>query len=102
PAQAYSVILMPTMWFIFVFWFVVWRVEHVGRFSAIEAFALALLIGLTATGVATILVAVPLLIAGLIINSISQSRQRTMSKIALVALGLLIGTAPCWAHNYLV
>src|SRR5579864_3470335 len=25
PAQAYAVILMPTSWFIFAFWFVVWR-----------------------------------------------------------------------------
>ena len=26
PAQAYSVILMPTSWLIFVFWFLVWRI----------------------------------------------------------------------------
>src|SRR6267378_7861209 len=26
PAQAYSVVLMPTTWFVFVFWFVAWRV----------------------------------------------------------------------------
>src|SRR5205807_2478886 len=25
PAQAYTVVLMPTAWFVFVFWFVVWR-----------------------------------------------------------------------------
>src|SRR5882762_7596999 len=26
PAQAYSAVLMPTTWFVFVFWFAVWRI----------------------------------------------------------------------------
>ena len=53
PAQAYSVVLMPTAWFVFVFWFVVWRIAH--RDTApytLECFLLGLLIGFTATGVA--------------------------------------------------
>src|SRR5437016_3134562 len=29
PAQAYSVILMPTAWFVFVFWFLVWQIVKV-------------------------------------------------------------------------
>src|ERR1700719_635278 len=28
PTQAYSAVLMPTTWFVFVFWFVVWRVAR--------------------------------------------------------------------------
>src|SRR5436309_5479310 len=56
PAQAYSVVLMPTAWFVFVFWFVVWRVVRSDTASNnLECFLLALLIGITATGVATIL-----------------------------------------------
>src|SRR2546430_5110216 len=54
PGQAYSVVLMPTAWFVFVFWFVVWRlVRHDTAPGAVESFLVALLIGLTATAVAT-------------------------------------------------
>src|SRR5713101_1617542 len=31
PAQAYAVILMPTVWFVFVFWLVVWRIVRNNR-----------------------------------------------------------------------
>src|SRR6266704_309076 len=48
PAQAYSVVLMPTAWFVLVFWFVVWRVARRDNGpSAKECFLLALLIGIT-------------------------------------------------------
>src|SRR6267143_5711824 len=54
PAQAYSVVLMPTTWFVFVFWFVVWRIVRRDSVpSAGECFLLSVLIGLTATAVAT-------------------------------------------------
>ena len=33
PAQAYSVILMPTAWFVFVFWFLVWQIVKSGTRS---------------------------------------------------------------------
>src|SRR4051812_32058872 len=53
PAAAYSVILMPTVWLIFVFWFVVWRIICADAAPAAkEFFLLGLLIGLTAMGVA--------------------------------------------------
>src|SRR5256885_16779308 len=60
PAQAYSVVLMPTTWFVFVFWFVVWRiVRRTGAPGVAECFLLALLIGLTATAVCTRLGGLP-------------------------------------------
>src|SRR5207249_9430430 len=66
PAQAYSAVLMPTTWFVFVFWFVVWRiVRQTGAPGVAECFLLALLIGLTATAVATVLAVVPLIFAAL-------------------------------------
>src|SRR5207245_8831592 len=49
PTQAYAVILMPTVWFVFVFWLVVWRVVRDNRKpSEKECFLLGLLIGVTA------------------------------------------------------
>ena len=55
PAAAYSVVLMPTAWFVFAFWFVVWRLlRHSFGAALWESFLLALLVGVTATAVATI------------------------------------------------
>src|ERR1041385_2110973 len=56
PAQAYAVILMPTVWFVFVFWFVLWRIVRTDSPpTPHESLWIGLLIGITAMGVATIL-----------------------------------------------
>ena len=70
PAQAYSVILMPTAWLVFVFWLVVWRlVKNSDAPKAKECLALGLLVGVCAMGVATILFLVPLILAALFLKS---------------------------------
>jgi len=103
PAQAYAVVLMPTAWFVFVFWFVVWRLVRGGfRPTFLESFLLALLVGLTATAVATVLAVVPLMIAGLIFRKGSVAWSKVAGKIGVLILGLVIGTSPCWIHNYLI
>jgi len=102
PAQTYSVVLMPTAWFVFTFWFVVWRlVRRDEALRAAECFCLALLIGLTATAVATILAVLPLIFAAIILRSQTNIRA-LLGKTALVFAGVLIGTSPCWVHNYVV
>src|SRR6266481_3927771 len=55
PVQAYSVILMPTVWLVFVFWFVVWWIvrTETGPIPR-EYLFLGLLMGATAMAVATI------------------------------------------------
>ena len=71
PAQAYSVILMPTAVGVFVFWFLVWQVvksEHAP--GPLRCLAYGALIGITATGIATILFIVPLLLAALLAKAI--------------------------------
>jgi Tfp pilus assembly protein PilF len=103
PAQAYSVVLMPTAWFVFVFWFVVWRIAH--RDTApytLECFLLGLLIGFTATGVATILAIVPLICAALFLERGARRWQTLGTRAALLIAGLALGTSPCWIHNYLI
>ena len=50
PAQTYAVVLMPTAWFVFIFWLILWRI--ISRKNAPkggEALILGLLVGLTAT-----------------------------------------------------
>jgi hypothetical protein len=103
PAQAYSVVLMPTAWFVFVFWFVVWRFVRtkVGP-NLGECFLLSLLIGFTATAVATVLAIVPLMFAGLAWEKGDRATRALMTRLGLLVLGLAIGTSPCWIHNYFV
>jgi Flp pilus assembly protein TadD len=109
PAQAYALVLMPTTWFVFVFWFIVWRVvagEAVLRRTA--ALLYGVLIGLTATGVATILFLVPILLAAIWLRARgrhSGTRRPLVACAAATVLlfaGIGIGTAPCWFHNYFI
>jgi Tfp pilus assembly protein PilF len=105
PAQAYSVVLMPTAWFVFVFWFVVWRVVRTDAApSALECFLIALLIGLTATAVATILAVVPLMLVALVfkLNNGNRRTQTLAARSAILLAGLVLGTSPCWIHNYVI
>ena len=106
PAQTYSAVLMPTAWFIFAFWFILWRV--IGSKNApkgLEALLLGLLVGLTATAIATILFLIPLLVSAIVrkpaIFTHSQFRTR-IGAIALLFLGAAAGTSPCWIHNCLI
>jgi hypothetical protein len=103
PAQAYSVVLMPTTWFVFVLWFVVWRVVRTNTApDTLECFLLALLIGLTATGVATILAIVPLICAALFWGRESRQWRSLATRIGLILAGLALGTSPCWIHNHFI
>jgi predicted negative regulator of RcsB-dependent stress response len=102
PAEAYSIILMPTAGLVFVFWLVVWdtiKTEH--AVPPIRTLVYGIVIGLTATAVATILFLAPLLLAALFLK-----RDATMPKCiaagALFVFGLGLGTAPCWVHNAVV
>jgi TolA-binding protein len=108
PAQAYSVILMPTSWFVFAFWFLIWQIIKTDRApSPWGLFGMGALIGVTAMGVATILFLVPLVLAALFLRPQSSprapsSRLARLAAIALFLAGIGIGTSPCWLHNYLV
>ncbi len=105
PAEAYAVVLMPTAWFVFVFWFVVWRiVRNDSSPGPLECLLLGALMGLTATGVATILAILPLLLAALLLKSKSPTAywHRLAAQFCAVTIGIVIGTSPCWIHNYFV
>jgi hypothetical protein len=108
PAEAYSVILMPTAAGVFVFWFLVWQVikaEYAP--SPLRCLAYGALIGITAMGIATILFLVPLLLAALVLKPPFDPAHRSPwlargAAGALLFVGLGAGTSPCWAHNYWV
>ena len=104
PAQAYAAILMPTSWLVLVFWVVVWQiVKQDTAPSPTLSLKLGLLIGVTAMGVATILFLAPLVIAALWLRSrIENFRRNALAGTALLLLGVIFGTSPCWLHNNLV
>jgi tetratricopeptide (TPR) repeat protein len=103
PAQAFSGILMPTSWLVFSFWFVVWRlVRKETTPSSVECLLLGLLMGLTATAVATILFLIPLVLAALCLKRPSGSQKQVLAGAALLFLGVTAGTSPCWVHNYFI
>jgi hypothetical protein len=106
PAQTYGAVLMPTAWLVFIFWLIVWRI--ISRKNApgkCEALILGLIVGLTATAIATILFLLPLLASAILlkpaISTHSQFRTR-ISALVLLFLGAAAGTSPCWVHNCLI
>jgi Flp pilus assembly protein TadD len=106
PTQAYSAILMPTAWFVFAFWFVVWRtVRKDSGPTPKECLILGMLIGVTATAVATILFLTPLVLTALALKrKIDHPHpwRRFSLGAALLLFGVFAGTSPCWIHNYFV
>lgn len=103
PAQAYSIILMPTAWLIFVFWFVVWRITARQTPAGwVEMAMLGLLIGFTAMAIATVLFLVPLVIAAAIVRPSLSLNRAILAKVIIFLAGVGVGTSPCWVHNYLI
>src|SRR5213082_3640739 len=106
PAQTYAVVLMPTVWLVFIFWLILWRIVCRKNGPAKwEALILGLLVGLTATAIATILFLIPLLIGAILlkptVSAHSQFSTRT-SALVLLFFGAAVGTSPCWVHNCLI
>jgi tetratricopeptide (TPR) repeat protein len=106
PAQTYAVILMPTAWAVFIFWLILWRI--VSRKNAPkgwEALILGLLVGLTATAIASILFLIPLVVSAILLKPATSIHSRLgtpISALVLLFLGAAAGTSPCWVHNCLI
>jgi tetratricopeptide (TPR) repeat protein len=103
PAQAYSIILMPTAGCVFAFWFVVWRIVRTPMAPGWrECLFLGLLIGLAAMAIATALFLVPLVLAAVSLKANATATRTLWQRVAVFLLAVGIGTAPCWIHNYFI
>jgi tetratricopeptide (TPR) repeat protein len=110
PAQAYAIILMPTSLAVFVLWLLVWQLVRTNAAPSFSrSLVFGLVIGVTAMGIATILVIVPLFLCAIFVrplllpNRSSQSSFRLRTTAASLFLGgILAGASPCWLHNYFV
>ena len=102
PAESYSIILMPTTWLVFVFWYLVWSVVRYRELPSLgRLFSYGLLVGITAMGIATILLLIPLLLLAILLRWKSTISWRALG-MALLLAGVLLGASPAWIHNYFV
>lgn len=92
PAQAYSIVLMPTSFAVLVFWFAVWCALRPSTGSYVAS---GLALGIGAMAVANVLLATPLLVWRAIVH-------RRIAAIAALLAAIVVGTAPCWIHNIFV
>ncbi len=112
PAQAFSVIVMPTCWMVLMFWSVVW---YVLRFRSASSGAsiwnpwlwLGLMIGVMAMMVATVLFLTPLVITAIFLklepgNPLRRRLPKILAASALFLGGIVAGASPCAMHNYLI
>lgn len=107
PAQTYAVILMPTVWFVFVFWLIIWLIMRPGRAPGpMVCLGFGLLIGFVAMGIATILFLLPLLLAAILLRPAPSARTNLwltkMTCIIFLLAGTALGASPCWIHNYFI
>ena len=107
PAEAYAVILMPTVWFVFAFWLLVWlvlRTETGPSWAGSLGYGVG--IGFAAMGVATILFLVPLVIGAIFLKKAKTPTGRPLlaklGAVLLLVFGIGLGASPCWLHNYLI
>jgi len=99
---------MPTVWLVFAYYFCLWFAVKTREASWWRPWlGLGLFCGFIAMLVATILFAVPLLIAA-IFRSVARDQPwpargpKVAAAIATLVAGLYIGASPAWIHNYFI
>ncbi len=104
PAQAYAIALMPTTMAVAFFWIIVrWIVRMKSVPSPALAAAEGIGLGIVATLVANLLILVPLIFARFFATgAASRSWSRAAAACVWVLLGIVVGTSPCWIHNYYI
>jgi tetratricopeptide (TPR) repeat protein len=105
PAQAYSIILMPTAASVFIFWFLIWRIlRRTTEPSPWRSFGFGSAIGVAAMAVATSLTVIPIALVALFRKPTSAHRfpARRLLLAILLLVGVIVGSSPCWVHNLFV
>lgn len=102
PAESYSIILMPTSWLVFVFWWIIFEVLRHRKLPSLGfVFFTGLIVGFTAMGIATILFIVPLVLTAILVRWKSTVLRRGFGMVILIS-GVFVGTSPAWIHNYFI
>ncbi len=108
PAQAFSTVMMPTIWLVFAYYLCLWFAVKTRSASCWKPWlGLGLFVGFIAMMVATILFAVPLLIAAIFLSVARElpwklRLPKISAAIAVLVASLYVGASPAWIHNYFV
>lgn len=108
PAQAFSLVLMPTAWLVVIFWGLLWWiVKTTSSSKAVSWLGIGAAIGVTAMLVATVLFLLPLALFRIALSVATDHprphRAATVAvAISLLFAGVFVGCAPAWIHNYFV
>ena len=108
PAQAFSLILMPTVWLVLAYYTCVYFAVKTSTSTFWHPWlALGIFVGGVTTLVATILFAIPLLLLSICLSlEKSAPIRKRLPKIALAFTlligGVYLGSAPVWMHNYFI
>ncbi len=101
PAQVFSAVLMPTVLAVACYWFCVAQAMHgESLVKPWRSLGLGALVGACAMMVATVLFALPLLIVAALRAKVSRAHRALA--LALLGLGVLLGSAPASLHNHLI
>jgi tetratricopeptide (TPR) repeat protein len=108
PAQAFSIILMPTCWLVLAFWGCLLWLSRVRTDSLWKPWlGVGVLIGFVAVFVATILFLWPIALASICLNvgkGTEPGRRwlRRTGAAGVFVAGVFAGASPAWIHNYFV
>lgn len=105
PVQAFSAVMMPTIWLVCAYYFCVWFALKTEAASWWRPWlGLGLLVGVVAMLVATILFTVPLFLVA-IFRSVgrglawSARLPRIAAAVVVLIGGVYLGASPAWMHN---
>ena len=105
PVQAFSTVMMPTIWLVCAYYFCVWFALKTETANWWRPWLwLGLLVGVVAMLVATILFTVPLFLVA-IFRSVgrdlawSARLPRIAAAVAVLVGGVYLGASPAWMHN---
>lgn len=107
PAQAFSIVLMPTCLIVFAYWAgLLWIARTPGDSVWRPWFFVGLGIGALATVVATIFFLIPAAMVAIVRNQWAHSpllrTGRAAAAAGVLMGGVLLGVSPAWLHNLLV
>ena len=106
PAQAFSIILMPTSWVVASFWGLVWWIMKTDERTTWRTWlGMGLFIGVISMLVATVLMLLPLIFAAIWLRTKAPLPRRLAVcglSVASVFLGFYAGCSPAWLHNRLI
>ena len=109
PAQAFSMILMPTIWLILAYYLCIWWALKTQKSTWWWPWlGIGLFVGVVAMLIATIFFALFLLVIAIFLSvdrdtpSFQKRLPRILAAAGVLMGGVLLGISPAWAHNRFV